>query len=696
MKAPGKKELALIAPALLIIIGVFFLALRHRLGPLYETILIDASGLLQQRPWMDFSGKELRSGFFPLWNPYTGFGQPHLANLQTAVFYPLNLIPYTLGPKFGFELWMLLRLWLGGFFIYLFLRKLKLEIIPSLAGSLVWPLSGYGLWFMQLVELNSQILLPVFLILFHNLSKKARRREFLLIVLVGGLIFFGGHPEAVFNTWLLCWLYFIFRLVQENISGKEKIERLTIAGSASILAAVFAAMVLLPFFNYVPRCWSLHYSGFGFYHLDVKTIFSLLLPGHQFGGRGPGKILVELLNGGTSGVFRAGYAQTTAPGVMPGLGIIGIALVLIGLLKIRKALPEFCFFTAVLIFLLGLTYGIAPFRWLSFLPPFASASNYKFYFSEIYFCLAVLAGLGLSRVSKKTRLFSALIFLALVLSLFLQSRSVKPYLNLGLKNLDGQKWLLAIENDKDSRLYRMAAVGATPALPPNLAMMYGLGDIGSSDALYPRAYVELMEKLNDIEDKDLLSYFYPQYYFRLTEQSLNKHGPSIARAFVGIKWVAGKDLSAKMPWEEYYTIEKMDGMDLAVSKLTAIFPKPYFSRNINGKDEKDGSPGFYPTPQKMVSNQNQKIEIETETDAPGILALTDLYYPGWEAHVDGAEQAFRTDFKAFRFVEIRPGRHQVAFKFAPKDFRIGLWVSLSSLIMMAVVFAMRKRDVKTA
>ncbi len=537
MKSPRLRELALIALVQFILVGTFFFTLRHRIGPLYENILIEPAGLLQQRPWMDFNGKEFSRGFFPLWNPHTGFGQPHLANLQTAVFYPLNFVAYALGPQLGFELWMFLRLWLGGFFLYLFLRKLKLEALPSLAGSLAWPLGGYGLWFMQLVELNSQILFPVFLILFHNLAEKARRRDFLLIIVTGSIIILGGHPEPIFNSFVLAGLYFIFRLSRQKVSGKEKMGRIILAGSAAVLSTILALLVLLPFFNYVPRCWSLHYPGFGFFHLDIKTIGSLFLPGYGFGNRGPGKILVELLQGGGSAVFKAGYAQTASPGMMPGVGIIAMLLALLGLLRLKKSAPDFSFFTAILVVLLGLTYGIAPFRWMAFLPWFSSASNFKFYFSEIHFCLAVLTGLGLSGIHKHTKTFSSLILVALILSLYLQSLLIKPYLDLGLKNIENQEWLKEIRKAPESKIYRIAFPGDRPALPPNLAMMYDLNDIASSDALFPKAYVSIMEKANGIKDRDLIAYFYPQYFFRLAHDHLRP----VELSALGIKWLLYPD-----------------------------------------------------------------------------------------------------------------------------------------------------------
>ncbi len=618
MSHSGKKELIAIALIQFFVAGIFFLALRHRLGPLDQAILIDPAGLLQQRPWMFFNGEQLKQGIFPLWNPSTGFGQPHLANLQTAVFYPLNFIVYILGPNFGYQLWLFSRLWLGAFFLYLFLRKLRLEILPSLAGSLVWPLGGYGLWFMQLVDLNSQILLPLFLIGCHNLSERPRLKSFLLLALIGWLIILGGHPEPIFNSFVLGGLYFIFRLSARNLPGKEMLGRVLLAGFAGALSLGLALIVLLPFFNYFPRCWSLHGSGFGFFHLDISTVLSLFMPGYNLINRGPGKILVELLKGGASNVFNAGYARTACPGLMPGAGVIVMLLALAGLLRLKKSRADFSFFTVVLVFLLGLTYGLAPFRWLAFLPWFSSASNFKFYFSEIYFCLSLLTGLGLSGFHKRNKTISFLIFSALLLSLYFQSFKIKPYLKLGLKDLDHQEWIKEIQRDPESKYYRIAVIGDDPALPPNLALIYGLNDIASSDALFPKDYVRTMEELNQIEDKDLLTYFYPQYYFRLTEASLSADRLSRLASEAGVKWLVGKELSALIGNHQQASIKKAG--DFEIISL---------------------SPGLGP-----------------ET-------------------VNGSAGNMKRIFMSEAY-----------------DFRVGLWASLSGLIMFCAFWILRKRYVK--
>jgi len=46
-------------------------------------------------PWQVFTQEMLRNRTVPLWDPFTHCGKPHLANLQTAVFYPLAILFFT-------------------------------------------------------------------------------------------------------------------------------------------------------------------------------------------------------------------------------------------------------------------------------------------------------------------------------------------------------------------------------------------------------------------------------------------------------------------------------------------------------------------------------------------------------------------------------------------------------------------------
>ena len=52
-------------------------------------------------PWKNFSLDIIKSGQFPFWNPYNFSGNPHLANFQTAIFYPLNIVFFLFPFKFA-------------------------------------------------------------------------------------------------------------------------------------------------------------------------------------------------------------------------------------------------------------------------------------------------------------------------------------------------------------------------------------------------------------------------------------------------------------------------------------------------------------------------------------------------------------------------------------------------------------------
>ena len=76
-----------------------------------------------------------------------------------------------------------------------------------------------------------------------------------------------------------------------------------------------------------------------------------------------------------------------------------------------------------------------------------------------------------------------------------------------------------------------------------------------------------------------------------------------------------------------------------------------------------------------------------DVNAPrrSLLILSDTYYPGWKAFVDGKEtQIYQTDL-ALRGVVVEAGNHKVEFRYQPESFRYGLIISLMSLLVVSAV-----------
>jgi len=77
----------------------------------------------------------------------------------------------------------------------------------------------------------------------------------------------------------------------------------------------------------------------------------------------------------------------------------------------------------------------------------------------------------------------------------------------------------------------------------------------------------------------------------------------------------------------------------------------------------------------FVKRSNNLIDLRVAIDQPGYLVVTDTYYPGWKAYIDGVRtDIFRADF-AFKAVVIPAGVHHVEFRFNPTSFKIGAGIS---------------------
>lgn len=101
------------------------------------------------------------------------------------------------------------------------------------------------------------------------------------------------------------------------------------------------------------------------------------------------------------------------------------------------------------------------------------------------------------------------------------------------------------------------------------------------------------------------------------------------------------------------------------------------------------SKGGLPSPQggqerrraRLLSYTPNKVVLESTSDGSAFLYLSDTYYPGWRAYVDGKETKIYRANLAFRAVEVPKGRHTVVFKYVPMSFYVGLVLTLFGIAL---------------
>ncbi len=81
------------------------------------------------------------------------------------------------------------------------------------------------------------------------------------------------------------------------------------------------------------------------------------------------------------------------------------------------------------------------------------------------------------------------------------------------------------------------------------------------------------------------------------------------------------------------------------------------------------------------------MRLSVASDAPGYLVLSEIYYPGWQAWVDGEPAPVYPANFALRAVYLKAGAHQVRLAFYPTLWTIGLALSgIAWLVLLVVIF----------
>jgi hypothetical protein len=77
-----------------------------------------------------------------------------------------------------------------------------------------------------------------------------------------------------------------------------------------------------------------------------------------------------------------------------------------------------------------------------------------------------------------------------------------------------------------------------------------------------------------------------------------------------------------------------------------------------------------------------RFEIEAKLPEPGLLVVSEIWYPGWQVWVDGEAQTVEQVTQVLRGVYLSAGTHRVAFEYAPTSVLWGVRLSLAGIAIL--------------
>jgi hypothetical protein len=168
--------------------------------------------LFQFYPWRSLVTEALRAGHLPLWTDLLGNGAPLLANHQSAIFYPFNLIYLVMPVEHAMGYSVVLHVILAGLFAYAWGRTIRLSRFGAMVIGLTFMLSAFFVSRTQFITIiNGAAWLPLLFLLAERMVYRRTLLDAVWLGLAMALQFLAGHAQLWFYTLWIVAAYVLAR-----------------------------------------------------------------------------------------------------------------------------------------------------------------------------------------------------------------------------------------------------------------------------------------------------------------------------------------------------------------------------------------------------------------------------------------------------------------------------------------------------
>jgi len=697
--------------------------------------------ITQIYPWKYFTIGQLKNGEIPFWNPYSFSGTPHMANYQSAVFSPFDFFYFILPFLDAWSFIVLLQPLLAGIFAYMYLRQVKVSNAGSLLGAVAFMFSGFMVVWMAYGTLTMAIVfLPLILYFIEKSFEKKSVLPFVGISIFTTFSYLSGH----FQTSLYLTTMVVFYTVYKAFITKD-IRSAVFAAIYIFLGIVLAMPQILPTFEFYKNSVrdSAYNSGSGIPYYNFVTAFApdffgnpvtrnnkfldyaewqafigiipLFLATFVFWKKSPQSFFLIAVAGTAIlaiasplqeliGWLHIPVLSTTVQSRIIVLCTFSLAMLAgfgyDGLLELIKGKKYKAISIRILLLAL-LLVAVWIILFLGKLPANeASIAKKNLLLPTGTFLVASLAILGTFFVKNRFGFFLLTVVLLGLVS-FESFRFAAKWMPFDPRPVvfPDTKVTTFLQKQKEGRIF--GNMGG------QMEIYYGIPSIEGYDSLYIERYGEF------IAGAGLGKYTPPENRVvnlarvsSNTDRVLNLLGVSLIfhpnadtkavwaypvwnkewmkPVFKDSTYTIFKNTQAMPRAKMFYDFEIVPSKQERIKKLYA--PAFDYKNTLVLEEKVSLSPGAESKNSVDITSYTpNKLAVRVKTEKPGMLFLSDPYYIGWNASIDGKDTKIYYADHAFRAILVPKGVHTVLFTYIPWSFYLGVAVSVFTVVIMIIL-----------
>lgn len=665
----------------------------------------------QMYPWRSLAIRELKSGKLPLWNPYNFSGAPLLANFQSAALYPLNIIFLFVNEISGWSILVILQPLLASLFMYLYMRKLKTAPYGAALAAISYGFSGFMAVWLEYNTVGHVILwLPLIFYAIERVNGKGPAIWFCIIAVSNAFALLAGHPQIYSYMLIASVLYAWFRTTKTKF---------LLILAFSFIGVCITGPQLVPGIELIMHAAR---SPHDFTNLFTKI---LVQPWQLLGLPFPN------LFGNPE--TRTYWPSDTFVGKVLTVGLVPLFFSLSALRRKDSITNLFLWASVGIIVLITAN----PFTYLLYqIPiPLITSSSPTLMSFLLVFSLSAVCGLGFDHWITEKHTVKKLVHRSLevvaILALLFIGTKIPAFGEYALHAqtafralvyaaaISGATLLLFWTFISFPKLRTVAVIGMlclhaadlfiffirfNPFVPPalvfpghevlsflvshgpdrywgygtadiaaNFATQYGMFSPEGYDPLYPKSYGEFL-------------YSYKNGKLATAFDNATRSDAAITSHFGdgGLtdpnKQRVLNDLSVR------YILDRTENNSTAETLPPGVFRPLISFGDWRIYENRNAKPRVYLTNGTAVikTYKPERVVIQTNAPAPDTLIVTDTYYPGWKATIDGAPSDIVPKDHALRSLAVPAGTHTVVMTYAPLSVTIGFVLSMIGITGMAL------------